>query len=66
VRRNEDHRVALEQRFNAAGISHDAAVSAQVARWAYGQAESAGSLVWSRGDELVPLTSEWRAILRVM
>jgi hypothetical protein len=47
VRRNEDNGEDLGKRFDAVGIAHDAAASSRIARWAYGQAESAGSLVWS-------------------
>ena len=37
--------------------------SKRVAEWAYGQTEAAGGLTWLRADEMVTLTSAWRAIL---
>lgn len=53
----------LAQEFSVLGIVHDEKTSLRVASWAYGQAQSAGSLVWSRGKELVALSSAWRLIV---
>jgi hypothetical protein len=64
VRRNEDNRDEMAQRFDSDGLMHDSAASVRIAAWAYGQAESAGSLVWSHDKELVPLPREWREILQ--
>jgi hypothetical protein len=37
----------------------------RIARWAYEQTETARGLTWIRGDELVPLSREWRKYLSV-
>jgi hypothetical protein len=66
VLQTDAHRDELGQRFDAEGLAHDAEASKRIAEWAYGQAESSSSLVWSRDDGLVPLTSEWREILRTV
>jgi hypothetical protein len=42
----------------------DLGCSIRVAHWAYAQTEAAGGLTWVRREELVPLSAEWRSILR--
>ena len=64
MRRNEDYRTEMEQQFDEAAVAHDLAASLQIARWAYRQAAASRSLVWSRGNELVPLKKGWHSILR--
>jgi hypothetical protein len=50
---------ALEQR----GIVAELAASNRIAEWAYAQTEAAHGLTWLRGDEMVPLATEWRRLL---
>ena len=53
-------RDALEPR----GLITDLAASKRVAAWAYAQTEAAGGLTWVKADEMVPLTKEWRELVR--
>jgi hypothetical protein len=47
-------------------VSLNLDLTRRVAGWAYGQAERAGSLVWSHGrDGLVTLDTRWRFLLSV-
>ncbi|MBP7146523.1 MAG: HNH endonuclease [Acidobacteria bacterium] len=46
VRRNREQAGSLAERFDRAGLFHDLNVSAQVARWAYGQAAEADADTW--------------------
>ncbi len=62
--RNEKHKAELVERFDGAGILHDAGASTRVAHWAYTQADTAGSLVWLASDRLVPLPPDWAVALR--
>ena len=39
------------------------AAAMRIAHWAYSQTEAAGGQTWVRADEMVPLSSEWRAVL---
>lgn len=64
VRRNVAGRGELEPRFERARLAHDLGASVCVTRWAYGQASAAGSLVWQRADELVPLPEDWERAFR--
>lgn len=50
----------LSERFDAAGLGHDAERSRQVAVWAYELAEQGGSFVWVEGKRFVPLAPDWR------
>jgi hypothetical protein len=61
VRRNMERQDDLARRFERASIVHDLGASICVTRWAYGQAAAAGSLVWQRADELVPLPASWES-----
>jgi hypothetical protein len=61
--RNEIHGAELAREFTARGIIHDEVTSLGVASWAYGQAQAAGSLVWSNGNQLVALSPAWRRVL---
>jgi hypothetical protein len=55
-----DRAEAFERRL----VPHDAAVTRQVAAWAYDLAERAGATVWERGrDGLVELDPRWRVLL---
>jgi len=50
----------LSERFDAAGVIHDAERSRQIALWAYEQGEQGGSFVWVAGKQFLPLTPDWR------
>jgi hypothetical protein len=63
ARRNEDYGAEMAERFDEAVIAHDLGASVRIARWAYGQAEAAGSLVWVRADDLAPLPGDWERAL---
>lgn len=63
VRRNEDHGDELRTRFDEKRLIHDEEASIRVVRWAYELAESAGSLVWVRADEMAPLSGDWRRVM---
>ena len=49
VERNRDHGAEIARECDRARVAHDLNASMQVARWAYGQAASAGALAWLRG-----------------
>jgi hypothetical protein len=61
--RNEEHGDELATAFRERNILHDQKASWRITAWAYEQAQAAGSLVWRRNEELVKLTSEWKALL---
>lgn len=58
--RNQHRRLELDSIFQRARMLHDAETTKQVAEWSYESVERAGGLVWSRGDDLVPLSRDWR------
>lgn len=62
--RNDMYGEALAVAFQQKNIAHDQKASWSVTAWAYEQAQLAGSLVWRQDDELVKLTSGWRALLK--
>jgi hypothetical protein len=53
----------LGEVFVERGILHDLGATNRVARWAYGQVESAGGQVWVAGGELRELGAGWRAVI---
>lgn len=61
--RNEEHGEELASAFGERNIVNDREASLRVTAWAYGQAQSAGSLVWKRDEELVALAPGWRSLL---
>lgn len=60
VRRNEDHRSALDQYFREAQLPHDLAGSRMITKWAYTQADEGRAQVWVRGKQTVELDGGWR------
>jgi hypothetical protein len=58
--RNARGGVELESIFTKARMLHDAPTTLQVAAWSYESVHRAGGLVWSSGDSLVNLPSDWR------
>lgn len=62
-RRNDEHRELLAQRFDASGLPHDWPTLRRVAGSLYHIAANTKAVVWHAGNQLVPLTSEWRHIL---
>jgi len=61
--RNQAYGDELAAAFCERNIVHDLTASWRITAWAYKQAQSADSLVWRQGDELVKLTPLWRALL---
>lgn len=61
--RNEKHGAALSADFRERAIVHEEHTSWRVTAWAYGQAQTAGSLVWASGSELVTLSPTWKQIV---
>jgi hypothetical protein len=49
--------------FRENGIPHDEHTSWQITSWAYSQAQAASSFVWRNGNELTPLTPDWKGLL---
>lgn len=62
--RNIKHGRDLASEFQERSIVHDGHVSWQVTAWAYSQAQSASSLLWLHGSELVPLLPHWEQAMR--
>jgi hypothetical protein len=62
--RNVRHGQDLARAFQDRSIVYDELASWQVTKWAYSQAHVAASLVWSRGNELVALSSDWEQVIR--
>lgn len=60
VRRNEDQGLDLKQRFDEKLLAHDLPGSIMITKWAYQQAENAGSGVWLREKEMRCLGRGWR------
>jgi hypothetical protein len=63
--RNKTYGEELAAAFQERNIVYDPEASRRVTAWAYEQAQSAGSLVWRQGDELVKLAPGWRALLDI-
>jgi 5-methylcytosine-specific restriction endonuclease McrA len=57
--RNEEHGVEITSMLKEQ-LPSDLATANRVAYWAYSQTEIAHGVTWLRGDELVPLSPEWR------
>ncbi len=62
VERNAGLGGQLADAFEERGILHDLGATNRVARWAYGQVESAGGQVWVAGGELRELGAGWREV----
>lgn len=61
--RNVQYGSELARAFQERNVVHDEHTSWQIAGWAYGQAQAAGSLVWVYGNELVPLSPAWEQVI---
>lgn len=61
--RNARHGTALAEEFGERNVVHDLSASRQIAAWSYGQAQTANSLVWLSGKQLVALPPSWRDVL---
>jgi hypothetical protein len=61
--RNEKYGIELAEAFQKSNIVHNEQASRKITFWAYEQAELAGSFVWTRADELVPISQEWRTVI---
>jgi 5-methylcytosine-specific restriction endonuclease McrA len=63
VQRNSERGEALENSFHEHDVLNDLSVSAQIARWAYDQAEVAGSILWISKNKTVTIDGSWRSVL---
>lgn len=62
--RNDRFGIELAERFDSKSLPHDLTASQRIARWAYGQAEHAGGLLWRTGQRAdSPLDASWRVLL---
>lgn len=61
--RNALHGAMLANELRRLEFEEDVTASARIARWAYGQTESAGGQVWVPGRTLEPLRGSWRGVL---
>ena len=57
---------ALKELFERIHMQHEADTFMRVAEWRYSSVEEAGGLVWSRKEELVPLSANWRGAIRIL
>jgi hypothetical protein len=57
--RNDRCAADIESLCVEGNLRADLAASVQIARWAYGQAVTAGAMAWVRGKELRRLGREW-------
>ena len=65
VTRNSTVSNALTELFDRIQVQHEADTTTRVAEWCYGSVEEDGGLVWSRKEELVPLSANWRGALGI-
>jgi len=63
--RNSTSTKALNDLFDQTQMQHEGDTSTRVAEWCYGSVEEAGGLVWSRKEELIPLSANWRGALGI-
>jgi hypothetical protein len=61
--RNAQYGDQLTAELTKRGVVADVGASNRVAQWAYGLTEAAARLTWLRGDDMVPLGTEWRRYL---
>jgi len=59
-RRNHQFGSDLAAAFTARHLPHDLQATWQIARWAYGQAETTQARAWVTGEQLVALPAAWR------
>lgn len=64
-KRNQLHGKALAQEFDARSILHNQKATEKIAFWAYSQAETAGSNLWLRKDDVKPIDHSWRQAMVV-
>ena len=62
-RRNEDHANQMKEFFVENELPSDLEGSVRIARWAYGQAETASAQVWIGNGHFAHLTPDWRTYL---
>jgi len=62
-KRNQLHGKALAQEFDSRSILHNQEATEKIAFWAYSQAETAGSNLWFRKDDVLPIDQSWRHIM---
>jgi 5-methylcytosine-specific restriction endonuclease McrA len=63
-KRNQLHGRTLGQEFDACCILHNQEATEKITFWAYSQAETAGSNLWLRKDDVTPIDESWRLLLR--
>jgi 5-methylcytosine-specific restriction endonuclease McrA len=63
VERNRTFGMSLGGEFDRAGVVHNLLSTNRIAYWAYNSASSVSGLTWHARETLVPLRSEWRALL---
>ena len=61
--RNEKYGAELAGLFQERRVVHDEHVSHRITKWAYSQAQTAGSLVSVHGNELVILSPMWKQVI---
>jgi len=61
--RNQLHGKSLGQEFDARSILHNLGATEKIAFWAYSQAETSGSNLWLRKDDVLPIDQSWRNVL---
>lgn len=62
-KRNQLHGYAIGQEFDRRGILHNLTATEKIVFWAYSQAETAGSNLWLRDDDVLPIDPSWRLLL---
>lgn len=62
-KRNQSYGKALAQEFDERSILHNQEATEKIAFWAYSQAEVAGSNLWFRKDDVLPINQNWRLAL---
>lgn len=63
IERNTTFGYQIGEALSSQGMICDLPISNRVAQWAYSQTEMANGLTWLRGDDMIPLKNEWRALL---
>lgn len=63
--RNSKANNSLIELFERIQLQHEADTSMRVAEWCYSSVEDDGGLVWSKKEELVPLSANWRGALGI-
>ncbi len=63
VERTERYATELAGKFERTGVVYDLQASLRIIDWAYRQTFDCQGLTWLRGDELLPLPSDWSVSL---